>query len=242
MFLKKIILIFLLPNICNSFIVRKTIKSNLGGFELGIATFSTGILMDNTISKSSLLKLKTDTKELYTSGMKTSFNNLLILGPIFYFGVDNNLISDHVSNVNFFETINIVFIHSLGYYCSHRLMHRSDLFRKYHNYHHKFNETLIPSIGNSVSISEFTFAYMTPFVFGALITNPNINSFNLAIAIVSFMNLIIHTPELSEKEWSNYFVSPKTHLNHHQGKNKNSTYSAPTLNLEYIYNEIKNYF
>ena len=240
--INKLFNLFFFPYLCNAYIYKKPIKSNLNGFELGIATYTTGILMDNTISKKSLAKLNTCNKDLYTSGMKTSLNNLLLYGPIFYLGVDNLLINDHTSNANLVETIEILLTHSVGYYCSHRLMHRSDLFRKYHNYHHKFNETLIPSIGNSVSIYEFTFAYMSPFIISASIFNPNINSFNLAILIVSFMNLVIHTPELSEKKWSNYFVSPKTHLNHHQGKNKNSTYSAPTLNLEFIFNKFKSIF
>ena len=230
-------LLLLMP--VKSLILRKPIKAYHGGLELGIATLGTGILMDNTIAKSSLIKLKENSNELYKDGMKEVINNLMILGPIYYFGVDNFIISDKISDVNFIETLDIVIIHSFGYYTAHRLMHRSDLFRKYHNFHHKFNETLTPSIGNAVSGSEFTFAYMTPFMIGAYLVDPNINSFNLSIMIVAFMNLVIHTQELSDVNYNKLFVSPKTHLNHHQGKNKKSTYSAPTFNLEYIYSELK---
>tara|TARA_B100000424_G_scaffold259975_1_gene243385 strand:- start:31 stop:774 length:744 start_codon:yes stop_codon:yes gene_type:complete len=230
-------LLLLMP--VKSLILRKPIKAYHGGLELGIATLGTGILMDNTIAKSSLIKLKENSNELYKDGMKEVINNLVILGPIYYFGVDNFIISDKISDVNFIETLDIVIIHSFGYYTAHRLMHRSDLFRKYHNFHHKFNETLTPSIGNAVSGSEFTFAYMTPFMIGACLVDPNINSFNLGIMIVAFMNLVIHTQELSDVNYNKLFVSPKTHLNHHQGKNKKSTYSAPTFNLEYIYSELK---
>ena len=230
-------LLFLMP--VKSLILRKPIKAYHGGLELGIATLSTGILMDNTIAKNSLIKLKENSNELYKDGMKKVLNNLILLGPIYYFGVDNFIISDHISDVNLIETLDIVLIHSFGYYTAHRLMHRSDLFRKYHNFHHKFNETLTPSIGNAVSGSEFTFAYMTPFMIGAYLIDPNINSFNLGIMIVAFMNLVIHTQELNDVNYNKLFVSPKTHLNHHQGKNKKSTYSAPTFNLEYIYSELK---
>ena len=118
-------------------------------------------------------------------------------------------------------------------------MHRNDLFRKHHNFHHRFNETLIPSIANSVSLPEFTFSYMVPFICGQFLINPNINSFNLAIIIVSFMNLIIHTQELANIEYSPFLVSPENHVNHHRGKNKGSLYSAPTFNLEYIYSLLK---
>ena len=210
------------------------------GLELGLLTLFGGKIMDNTISKSSLNKLKENSNDLYKKGLNEVNKNLLILGPVYYSLVDKFVISDHINNVNLYETFELVFIHSLGYYTSHKLMHRSDLFRKYHNFHHQFNETLIPSIGNAVSSSEFTFAYMTPFVLGALVVDPNINSYNFAIFIVSFMNLVIHTPELSNVNYNKFFVSPKTHLNHHQGKNIVSTYSAPTFNLEYIFIFLKN--
>ena len=70
--------------------------------------------------------------------------------------------------------------------------------------------------------------------------NTSKDSFNMAIFIVSYMNLIIHTPELSNISWSPWLVSPRIHLNHHQGKNIKGTYSAPTLNLEYLYTFFKN--
>ena len=225
-------------NFLLNFFLLSPIRAYHAGLELGIATLSTGLIMDNTISKKSLEKLKTDSKELYKKGMTEATKNLIILGPSYYWAVDNFIISNHFDNVNLLHTFDIVSIHSLGYYAAHRMMHRSDLFRRYHNFHHKFNETLIPSIGNAVSSSEFTFAYMTPFIIGAIIIDPNINSFNLGILIVSIMNLIIHTDELSTIKYNKYFVSPKTHLNHHQGKNIKSTYSAPTFNLEEIWSTV----
>ena len=237
--LLKFFFFLLIPKI-DSIIIRKPITSSLNGVELGIATLSTGLLMDNTISKKSLNKLKKTDKDLYNKGMLNVANNLIILGPLYYYFLENYIIKDYLSSVNLVETLSIVSIHSLGYYSSHRLMHRSDLFRKYHNFHHQFNDTLIPSIGNAVSSNEFTFAYMTPFVVGVLIIHPNLNSFNLGVWIVSFMNLIIHTQELENVKYNNYFVSPKTHIKHHQGKNSKSTYSAPIFNLEYIYGKINN--
>ena len=75
---------------------------------------------------------------------------------------------------------------------------------------------------------------------GTSLVSPFLVSFNMAIFIVSCMNLIIHTPELSNISWSPWLVSPRTHLNHHQGKNIKGTYSAPTLNLEYLYTFFKN--
>lgn len=238
--LRPLIYFFLLRNVFG-LITRKPPKC-LGGLELGAITLGTGLLMDTTISKNSRHQIKEKSPQLLEKGIQTSANNLLIVGPSYYYGVENWILSlNGIHNIPL-EVFSLVFIHSLGYYGAHRLMHRSDLFRKYHFFHHQYNETLIPTIGNSVSIPEFTFAYMFPFVLGALIVNPGQDSFNGAIMIVSFMNLVIHTPELGEMNWNQWLVSPKTHVKHHRGENIQKTYSAPTLNWEYIYEYVKTIF
>lgn len=215
------------------------IKASLDGIELGLLTLGSGLLIDNTISKPSLDKLKENNITLYNQGMIKVYKNLLFLGPIYYLGVEKFIISDHASPISLYETMGIVLVHSFGYYFAHRSMHRNDFFKKYHYFHHQFNETLVPSIGNAVSENEFTFAYMFPFVVGSLMVNPNINSFNMGIMIVSIFNLLIHCQELENVKWNQYFVSPKVHLYHHQSKNQFSAYSAPTFNLENIGRKLK---
>ena len=210
----------------------------LNGFELGSLTFSTGLLLDNTIAKKSLDTLKNKNNTLYNVGMSKSFTNLMLVGPTYYTILEKNMVLNIDTNLHLTQITSLVFIHSLGYYLAHRLMHRSDLFRKYHHFHHTFNETLIPSIGNAVSIEEFSFAYMLPFIVGFFYIQPNLNSFKFAILIVSFMNLIIHTQELNDLDYNPYFVSPKIHSKHHNGTNIRNTYSAPTFNLEYMYDII----
>ena len=225
-----------------SYMVRKPITSLHGGLELGVTTLTTGIAMDNTIAKKSLENLKNDTLDLYYQGMKRVYTNLLLVGPTYYYLLDKYIILNDNNAINLFSVIILVLTHSVGYYSAHRLMHRSDLFRKYHNFHHQYNSTLIPSISNAVSPQEFTFAYMFPFVIGAVLFKPDIDSFNLSILIVSLMNLVIHTEEFNYIPWNKYLVSPMTHSNHHKGKNTKSTYSAPTFNLEEIYQFITNIF
>ena len=236
---KLLLYLLFFSNKVNSLIVRRVVKSSLSGLEIGIATFGTGLIMDNTISKKSLIKLNNQNKNLYKQGLRESFKNLIIVGPSYYFLLDKYIIQDHESIINILQIFQITCIHSIGYYLSHRLMHRNDLFRKYHIFHHQFNDTLVPSIGNAVSQSEFTFAYMTPFVISIFLVNPNVNSFNFGIIIISFMNLVIHTQEFTEVKYNELFVSPKTHINHHQGNNIKKTYSAPIFNLEYIYDKFK---
>ena len=236
------LIIYLMASPVLSYVVRKPMTSLHGGLELGLTTLTTGIALDNTIAKKSLQTLKNDTLELYYDGMKKVYTNLLLVGPTYYFLLDKYIILNDDSNINLCSVIILVLTHSIGYYSAHRLMHRSDLFRKYHNFHHQYNSTLIPSISNAVSPQEFTFAYMFPFVIGAVLFRPDINSFNLSILIVSLMNLVIHTEEFNHIPWNKYLVSPLTHSNHHKGKNIKSTYSAPTFNLEEIYHFMTSIF
>ena len=235
----KLLFLSLFVNINHSLIIRER-PSCLGGLELGVSTLGLGLILDNTISKESKQVLKKKSYPLYNRGIKTAVRNLIFVGPCYYWGAEHYLLSNTPNHFLLLETTQLLIIHSVGYYAAHRLMHRSDLFRKYHYFHHQFNSSLIPTIGNSVSFGEFSFAYMSPFILGALLINPSKDSFNMAIFIVSYMNLIIHTPELSNISWSPWLVSPRIHLNHHQGKNIKGTYSAPTLNLEYLYTFFKN--
>ena len=233
----KSLLVFLFLRFSSCWIIR-TPMTSLGGLELGTLTLGTGLIMDQTISKCSTQQLKTQSPQLYLKGLQSSAINLMLVGPSYYWCIQNWLPFDNLGHLSILDSSLLVFVHSIGYYSTHRLMHRSDLFRKYHQFHHQFNQTLIPTIGNSVSISEFTVAYMSPFILGYMLIHPNQESFNMGILIVSIMNLIIHTPELSKVSWSPWFVSPETHLKHHQGKNNRSVYSAPTLNLEFIIQQI----
>ena len=82
--LVKNILFFLFIYPVNSLIIRKPLKAFHGGLELGITTLASGVLMDNTISKNSLKKLKEDSIQLYNEGNKKIFNNLIILLIIYY--------------------------------------------------------------------------------------------------------------------------------------------------------------
>lgn len=218
---------------------RQPIKASMHGVDLGLVTVTTGLLLDNTISKPSLEVLRNNSRILYEEGMKKSYKNLLILGPSYYYGVEKFLIHDFNSNPELLQILGILGIHSIGYYSAHRTMHRNKLFQKYHYFHHQFNDTLVPSIGNAVSEFEFTLAYMLPFVVSVIILNPNAVSLDIGIMIVSIMNLIIHCQELEDIKWNEYFVAPKTHLYHHQSKNNFSTYSAPTFNLENIGRKLK---
>lgn len=254
----------------NQFIALKkpSIKMSLGGLELGAGTLLTGLILDNTISKNSLDILVGKNSKLLYDGYKKSIINLLVIGPSLYSFVimnkwnpTNSIDAIDSVGLELDKMLGLVFIHSIGYYMSHYSMHNFNFLKKYHQFHHKFRNPLIPSIANSVSKPEFILAYMLPFVAGAYILNPNQDTFNSAICIVSFFNLIIHCNELTESKaiskinfdykkvfflWdSNFIVSPDKHFSHHNGTEiekgsdgldsiQSRTYSAPTFNIDFL--------
>ena len=234
---------------------NKNTELSMNGLELGVGTLLTGLIMDNSISKESLESLLEKDSKLLLEGYKKASLNLLLIGPLFYSILVNYLqLSSTFENTNefyitnFLTTLGIVIIHSIGYYIGHYSMHKFNYLRPVHMFHHKFKDNLIPSIGNSVSLIEFTCVYMLPFVIGAILLKPTLISFDLGIIIVSLFNLIIHCNELIKKEDSDGFflwekdllVSPDKHYNHHNRKNSTdvngnnipNTYSAPTINLD----------
>ena len=132
-----------------------------------------------------------------------------------------------------FNIITILLIQNIGYYLVHKLFHMSKLY-KFHKFHHKFDKILIPSLGNAVSITEFTLAYMLPFVMGAYITHPSELSMIIPLFLVAILNMSIHCQELNKFKYPSFIVSPKNHFIHHQERNKH--FAAPILNIDKIIN------
>lgn len=231
-----------LVNYCSSFYspsynkFNKQLSMNLfeTGVDLGILTAGTGLILDNTISFNSTQIVKKN-KDLYDEGYKKSNINLLFLGPLYFSSVNYLVIHNYHSKVDFYEILPLVIIHNIGYYIMHRSMHKSKYLTKLHSFHHKFKDTVFPSIGNAVTHSEFTFAYMMPFIIGAIIVKPSIENFKIAILLISFFNLIIHCEELKKMQYNEFMVSPNQHIEHHRAKNiSKKTYSAPIFNIDVL--------
>ena len=245
----KLINIFFILSSCigfqpNHFVSKKVtfkpkISMNLEscGMDLAIGTLVTGFTLDNTISYNSTQLVQFNNSKLFIEGYKKAFVNLLIIGPI-YFSFVSNLFIRHNNVINLMEVFSIIVLHNLGYFIMHTIMHKVNIFRKYHLFHHKFREIVFPSIGNAVSPFEFTFAYMIPFITSAIIVNPSNYSYKLAIAIISFFNLIIHSEELRNINYYKFLVSPFNHTEHHK-ISKANTYSAPLINFDYLIENLK---
>mgnify|MGYP001585118377 CR=1 FL=1 len=206
--------------------------SLIKGFVLAGFSYSIGMIMDITISRNSWCEMIEEIPELYNSAIRKIQQNMLVISPLLYCVVDQTLIDHTTSTIQPIKTICIFLTHSVGYYIVHKSMHTIGNLRKYHEFHHRFDKHMIPSIGNAVSTEEFLFAYVSPFIIGAYFFRPNEISFVIPIGLVSVFNNIIHCKELRGLQWPEYLVSPDQHIEHHETRTKH--YSAPVLNIDYF--------
>ena len=173
-------------------------------------------------------------KQLYIQGVIMNVVNNCILGPIAYQFVNKRFMSDPFSDVGhqLLMVGAILLGHAIGYYCSHRLMHTRHLYWA-HKFHHRFNVFVVPVTANAVSLAEYAIAYMAPFVAGSALLRPDRCSMFVAVGIISFNNLLIHTPALCDlsAKWVPWLgVSTADHLEHH--KRLTSFYAAPTISID----------
>ena len=102
-----------------------------------------------------------------------------------------------------------------------------------HRFHHRFNAHVAPSTANAVSLAEYSIAYMLPFIAGSMVLRPDRYSMFIAVGIISFNNLLVHTPflaDLSAKYVPWWGVSTADHLEHH--KRLTTNYAAPTFSVD----------
>ena len=202
------------------------------GLQMGAGTIVLGIIMDISLDKEQIIwYLKNNPKLLY-EGYKASTMNLLVYAPIYYSLAKSLLINKSEESFNIVKFVLITNTHSLGYYMAHYGMHRINVLRYMHIFHHKY-KLVFPSVGNAVTFSEFSFAYVSPFIVAAYLFNPNELTFKMSILFISIFNLIIHSTKLKNIEYPSILVSPKDHGIHHIGSTReNETYSAPFIKLD----------
>tara|TARA_A100001234_G_C12556006_1_gene355268 strand:- start:164 stop:811 length:648 start_codon:yes stop_codon:yes gene_type:complete len=207
--------------------------SLLKGFLLGYFAYIIGVHMDSSLAIDSLRDVMTNyPRALILQAYNTISLNMLIISPCVY-GLTDKYLLNHDDNYIYFDKVFLLLlIHHIGYYIAHKSMHKILFLKQYHDFHHRFDKYLIPSLGNAVSTTEFLVAYISPFIFGAIIVKPNEITFVIPIALISIFNNLIHCKELINVYWPKYLVSPSQHIKHHQIRDKH--YAAPILNLDYF--------
>jgi hypothetical protein len=201
------------------------------GLLLGGGVCFISFLIDTSLCKDTYLKINQKNQKLYLESLDANIKNMIIIAPITYSIIDNTLINKTTIQLNFLKLNELLLIHNFLYFIVHFFMHKPFLY-KIHKFHHKFDDILLPSFGNAVSLEEFFLAYMFPFITGAYLVKPNELTFMSSIAIIAILNMVIHTQELENVKWINFLVSPNQHIHHHRVKTKH--YAAPLLNLDYF--------
>ena len=198
---------------------------------LGGSTILFSLLLDNTICKKTTMNYWKTNPELYMQGLMANYTNLIFLSPLNYVVAYNKFLNIEMHEIEYTKLMIILFIHNVLYYCFHYGMHKNKVLKKFHDFHHKFKITTSTS-GNAVSVNEFLFAYVSPFIVGSILTYPTRETFDVSILIISFLNSIIHVNEFKNLSWPSYLVSPGHPINHNDSYEH--TYSAPLVNLDYL--------
>jgi len=220
-------------------LTTKIIKPYITGLHLGTYTYLFSNILDHTISRSQTLELIERNPKLYIQSTVSNFINLIGLSPIYYIIADNVLLNDTSAHIQFMKTLAIVLTHNIIFYRLHKIFHECKHLYFIHKFHHNFIKP-IPSNGNAVSILEYNIAYVMPFLIGAILFKPNGVSFQLSIAIISFLNALIHCIPLKNIRLFPLFVEPNHHLAHHELLT--AKYASPLFNVDYIDKIIKKYF
>ena len=209
--------------------LHNIINPILNGLRLSIFTFLFSVILDFSISRETLLNSLNKNPQLYIKGMQANIINLFILSPLYYLFLDLLFLDNNRNNLDILKYVGLTVTHNILYFLGHKAMHKVKYLNTFHDFHHEFKIT-IPSNGNAVSISEYNFAYVLPFVIGIIVYRPNNITLNASVFTISFFNTLIHCHELSNINWPKFLVSPFDHGVHH--KNKSGTYSAPILKFD----------
>ncbi|KAL1518882.1 hypothetical protein AB1Y20_003158 [Prymnesium parvum] len=175
-------------------------------------------------------------RELYATAVIYNLVNFFIIGPITYaFATTFLCTSERKTLLSSVSTgIGLLLVHALGYYLAHFAMHTKSLYWA-HRFHHRFNTHIVPMAANAVTFSEYVIAYMLPFIVGCLLFNPDVPALFGTASVISFNNILIHTPgldELSRRIVPWWGVSTYDHTEHHRRLTTN--YAAPTINIDKI--------
>lgn len=179
------------------------------------------------------LSMKRKSPKLYAAAWGATLRNNFLLGPVVYYVAQERFCWPMLpATASAIAAAGLVVVHAVGYYAAHRWMHTKAMYWA-HSFHHQFNTHVVPSSANAVSLTEYFVAYMAPFVVGCFLCRPDYSALTAAVSLISFNNLLIHTPRLEAIAASvlpAIFVGTHGHLEHHTKLTKN--YAAPTFNID----------
>lgn len=181
------------------------------------------------------LLLRKGGKELYQKALNANFVNLMMIGPVSY-----HLIVEYLCLPGPFSPLEqlqkiagVVLIQGFFYYLVHKAFHQVKGLWWIHSFHHHFNEVILPSSADAVSVAEFSIAYMAPLAIGCAIVQADRASAVLASGVIGFTNVWIHTPFLEGTKLPWFLVSTSDHTRHH--RSVTTDYAAPVIHFDRIF-------
>lgn len=179
----------------------KITSSMYTGFQVALCTLTLTVILE-LCSKRTVASLLKTTKEgpaLYRACIGANLVNNLAIGPPTYMLATEFFVYKSDPGYSLVRSLTaalgLVLTHALGYHYAHSQMHRPSLYWA-HKFHHAFAKHVTPSSANAVSVVEYAYAYMLPFVVGCAVCAPDERALLMAVAIISVNNLLIHTPAL----------------------------------------------
>ena len=201
------------------------------GLLLSTSIYVLGSLMDFVFEINMLYNIIENNNNLYQE-METSLKtNFFLVSPISYVTINTFFVSES-SSFSLVSVFVILVIHNYIYFKLHKAIHHNSKLYKIHLFHHKFDQQIIPSVANAVSVQEFLLLYISPLVPGILITGASESSLVMSVALISVKNLAIHTPKLSLIPKIPYINVPNDHLLHHSVKSRH--YSATYFDFDQL--------
>ena len=169
------------------------------GFQVATLTLTLTFLLEIVCSIPEVTSLRTNPKgkRLYRACITANLVNNLLIGPPTYALATNFFVSHRGYSAarSTASALGLIVAHALGYHYAHRQMHEPSMYWA-HKFHHAFAKHVTPSSANAVSVVEYVYAYMLPFVAGCAVCAPDERALLAAVAVVSVNNLLIHTPRL----------------------------------------------
>jgi sterol desaturase/sphingolipid hydroxylase (fatty acid hydroxylase superfamily) len=214
-----------------------------GGLELSVATLVATLVLElisfDTVR--ALHQKQSDGPALYRQAVFVNFFNHFVLGiPVYITAVllfgrrsDGSEGTGGSLFASLVRVLGVIFIHEVLYYEAHKTMHSSSGWYRFHKFHHQFRQYIPPVSANAVTVVEYLMAYVIPFALATIVLRPTEAELRASVYVVSFANLLIHTPAYSFTSKyleAVYLVSEHVHSEHHRKLTTN--YAAPVVNID----------
>lgn len=169
--------------------------------------------------------IKPEFRQLWQSAIRLSVLNIWFISVFLHSVIDKLIVQQYTANPWYWSLPILILCQHVTYHGVHFAMHK--WIYRIHQYHHKFNDYVVPVSGIAVSHAEFLLAYACPVILGLCLGKPTQWTLALFLATEYCATIFVHCGFL-ETSQHKFIVTPAYHCAHH-GKCPNQNLSAPML-------------